>query len=449
MPKGFYKVTSIGIFEMKQKIVVAVLIVGFIAMSATSIVSADGGFFVPAEYEEMYQPSQRAVIFYDDGIEDLILQTKYEKGAADFAWVVPVPDYPEVDEADAEIFEELYYLTLPTNRHSEFLDHNYQASLPRGGSSGVKLWERKKVGLYDVSILSATDPSALINWLNENGYKFPEAAGEIVDFYIAKDWYFVAMRLEAEEQEAEPANFVIPADKTFMMRLDVEQETQERRVTSEGIELIPEPGPDRTFSKGTTQPIKLRFNTTQIVYPMKITSLNPGDTEVLLYVFADGVAGVDNFSMEYADWLHTKAETYKRGYILYPEKVNYGHRGAFSGSKDPLNYSITRELLNYSTMLSRETGNRTFTVEYADWIDQRNVKDSEALKEILTKPYFLTKMRCSFSPDEMTHDLVISINSSRYNPHFVKRYYTVRDDETQKRPVHVWPHTSQRYYIRP
>lgn len=380
--------------EMKQKIVFAVLIVGFIAMSATSIVSADGGFFVPQGSEEMYQPSQRAVIFYDDGIEDLILQTEYEDGADDFAWVVPVPDYPEVDEADAKIFEVLHSLTLSSNRHSEFRDHNDQETLSAGGGPhGVKLWERKKVGIYGVSILSATDPSALIEWLNENGYKFPEEAKEIVDFYIAKDWYFVAMRLEAEEQETKPGHFVIPADKRFIKHYYPELEVQERRVTSEGIELIP----DKTFSKGTTQPIKLRFNTTQIVYPMKITSLNPGDTEVLLYVFADGVASVDDFSVEYADWFHTKA--YKLKYNLYPQKASYG--------------------------------------------------TSELLKELRTKPYFLTKMRCSFSPDEMTHDLVISINSSRYNPHFVKRYYTVRDDETQKRPVPVWPHTSQRYYIKP
>jgi len=315
----------------------------------------------------MYQPSQRAVIIYEDGIEDLILQTKYEKGADDFAWVVPVPGYPEVDEADAEIFEELYYLTLPPNQYLDFPATWRALSTRAGEPSGVKLWERKKVGLYDVSILSATDPSALIEWLNENGYKFPEEAKEIVDFYIAKDWYFVAMRLEAEE-------------------------TQERQVSSEEIELIP----DKTFSKGTTQPIKLRFNTTQIVYPMKITSLNPGDTEVLLYVFADGAASVDDFSVEYADWFHTKA--YKLRYNLYPEKAIYG--------------------------------------------------TSELLKELITKPYFLTKMRCSFSPDEMTHDLVISINSSRYTPYFVKRYYTVRDVGTQKLPVRVWPHTSQRDYDR-
>lgn len=41
---------------------------------------------------------------------------------------------------------------------------------------GVELLERKRVGIYDVSILSATDPSALIQWLNENGYNFPEEA---------------------------------------------------------------------------------------------------------------------------------------------------------------------------------------------------------------------------------------------------------------------------------
>ena len=105
--------------EMKQKIVVAVLILGFIATSAVSIVSADGGFFVPQGSEDMYQPSQRAVIFYDNGIEDLILQTEYEEGADDFAWVVPVPDYPEVDEADAEICDKTAVNQLPGAKNEQ------------------------------------------------------------------------------------------------------------------------------------------------------------------------------------------------------------------------------------------------------------------------------------------------------------------------------------------
>ena len=372
-------------------------------------------------YEDIYQPSQRAVIIYDDGKEDLILQVKYEKGTENFAWVVPVPDYPEVDEADAKLFEELHYLTRPTSKlNKQILPRTfptYESQLP-----GVKLWERKKVGIYDVSILSATDPSALIEWLNENEYKFPDEAEEIVDFYIAKDWYFVAMRLEAEEQEAEPWNFVIPADKTFMMRFEAEeQKTQEGQMFSEGIEMIP----NKPFSKGTTQPIKLSFNTTQIVYPMKITSLNPGDTEVLLYVFADSEASVEGFSMEYADGFNSKYMKYFNG---YPSTMTFYRqipviRMAPAESKRYIKEKSVGYVgsdISYRGKVNDRYGVGKFTVEYANGIAPEDVENREALKEVVTKRYFLTKMRKTFSPHEMTNDLFIVTKNSknnRYSPY--------------------------------
>ena len=97
---------------VKQRFIIGILIIAIILMPTITPVSADGGFF--ALYgKDIYQPSQKAVIIYDDTEEkeELILQVKYEQGAEDFAWVVPVPDYPEVNEADAKLFEELHYLT--------------------------------------------------------------------------------------------------------------------------------------------------------------------------------------------------------------------------------------------------------------------------------------------------------------------------------------------------
>lgn len=40
----------------------------------------------------------------------------------------------------------------------------------------VELLSRDEVGVYDVSILSADEPGALVDWLNENGYVFPDQA---------------------------------------------------------------------------------------------------------------------------------------------------------------------------------------------------------------------------------------------------------------------------------
>jgi hypothetical protein len=59
----------------------------------------------------------------------------------------------------------------------------------------VEVIERKTVGIYDVAVLSAEDPEALTNWLNQNGYFFPTEGKAILDYYINKEWYFVAMKI--------------------------------------------------------------------------------------------------------------------------------------------------------------------------------------------------------------------------------------------------------------
>jgi len=379
---------------------ILIILIGFILMSTITTVSADGGLFIPFSYEHIYQPSQKAVIIYNSdegkGKEDLILQVKYEQGAENFAWVVPVPDYPAVNKSDAKLFEELYHLTTP-----------YPRPIPGGWlgggggkeAPGVELLERKRVGIYDVSILSATDPSALIEWLNENGYNFPEEAESIIDFYIAKEWYFVAMRidLEAEKQDildkfkeidssidtVEDAKRYLPEkvaedvaecksyNESIMKKLaeilwDEERndglpvyitlyitywvdghhnKTElvewlrfelERDIEDKFEEM------EESLNEGTIQPIKLSFNSSEIIYPLRMTALNPGSTEVLLYVFADCETQIDNFSVEYAEW-------------VYPEDVKY----------------------------------------------------TKALKEIVTREYFLTKMRRNFSQEEMDDDLVV------------------------------------------
>ena len=381
--------------KIERRVFIGILTVGIIFASAVATVNADGGLFIPPRpgYEDISQPSQKAIIIYDDGRENLIIQVRYEKGAENFAWVVPVPDYPEVNESDAKLFEELYYLTVPTPPPGpEALGEGGKRAAPP-----VEVLERKRVGIYDVSILSATDPSALINWLNKNGYNFPENAENIVDFYIAKGWYFVAMRidLEAEKQDilnelktleprintSEDAKMYLPElvaddvarsrnynestlnklatilegehreyregyEKLFIMYwveghhseseiYNLEHESIARAVDVKFEEI------EESINKGTIQPIKFSFNSTQIIYPLKITSLNPGTTEVLLYVFTDCETYIEDFSVRYAKW-------------IYPKDVQH-----------------------------------------------------KELQKIVTKEYFLTKLRKSFSQKEMVDDLLI------------------------------------------
>jgi hypothetical protein len=203
-------------------------------------------------------PAQKAIIVYDSEVdhEDLILSIKLLSESPEAAWVVPVPSLPEVQAASTGWFVQLSDLTQPLE---------YVSTSPLcctcGGASGsapvgVEVVERERVGLYDVSILSADDPVALLEWLDENGYAFPEEGGPILETYVRDGgWYFVAARVLPEEVE--------------------------------GLD-------------GDVHPLWLSFDAQEPVYPMRLTALAGGTIDVLLYALADHRMALDGFETEFA-----------------------------------------------------------------------------------------------------------------------------------------------------
>ena len=168
----------------------------FVIFLLISTVKADGGFFPPVYYkEDIFEPTQKAVIFYNNNQERIILQASYSGSMKEFAWVIPVPGYPVVDKSDPLLFEELHFLTEPINRRAPEFPLFFGGRMAALTSEDVTLYEQYQVGIYEVSILSATDPNALINWLNNNAYSIPSYASGVIKHYIDKNWYFIAMRI--------------------------------------------------------------------------------------------------------------------------------------------------------------------------------------------------------------------------------------------------------------
>src|SRR5438876_6028405 len=60
---------------------------------------------------DINEPTQKAIIVYDQGREDLLLQVRYEGPLEDFGWVIPVPGLPTVEKGSMEPFYELSELT--------------------------------------------------------------------------------------------------------------------------------------------------------------------------------------------------------------------------------------------------------------------------------------------------------------------------------------------------
>jgi hypothetical protein len=97
------------------------VLVGFFTLLLTSGLSyvhpawADGCFvFRWNKKIDINEPTQKAILVYDTGHEDLLLQVKYEGPLEEFGWLIPVPTLPTVQKGSMQPFYELSQLTQRT-----------------------------------------------------------------------------------------------------------------------------------------------------------------------------------------------------------------------------------------------------------------------------------------------------------------------------------------------
>ena len=62
-------------------------------------------------------PDQRALICYTNGTERLVIETRFTGAGTNFAWVVPLPSQPVIEEATTGLFPTLQYLFRPEIVH--------------------------------------------------------------------------------------------------------------------------------------------------------------------------------------------------------------------------------------------------------------------------------------------------------------------------------------------
>jgi hypothetical protein len=230
-----------------KKIFYLILIFIIVNFCVFSISLANGGLFTPLD-RDIYEPNQLAMIVFDDVVEKIIFRVDYEGDAEDFAWVIPVPGYPKLFPVEDEIFYELHELTKPVPPWSFGCGWGLVPPASGDGDEGVHIWEENQVGIYHTTTLSASDPNSLVEWLNNNGYAFPIEGQEILDYYVQKNWFFVAMKIQSEE--------IVNNSEYYT---------------------------------GAIQPIGIMFFSDEMIYPLKISSVSVPlwGTEVLIYTFSD------------------------------------------------------------------------------------------------------------------------------------------------------------------
>ncbi|HEV3251894.1 MAG TPA: DUF2330 domain-containing protein [Puia sp.] len=196
------------------------------------------GFYVSKADGTLKNKTSQVIIVRDGDRNVITMYNDFKGELKDFAMVVPVPvvlKKSDIRVVDQQLFKMLNEYSQP--RLVEYYDENpclqrffYEdradmsrglpqdialGNAPKTKDLGVKVEAKYLVGEYDILILSAKESSGLREWLEENGYKIPAGADEVLEPYIKSNLKFFVVKVNEKEKKKLAGNFLRPIQISF------------------------------------------------------------------------------------------------------------------------------------------------------------------------------------------------------------------------------------------
>jgi hypothetical protein len=195
--------------------------------------------------EPIHLDEQRAFLWSEKGSQHMLLSVKYSGSTEEFAWVIPVESRPKMEVDKGAPFTELRRLTEVAMPSKSMVGVN---SAPAGAApqATVKVLERREEGPYDLAVLEASSGDGLYIWLKSNHFHLSKDAKGVLEHYVQRKFVFVAARIRNQAQK----------NQAIAQRL----------------------------RDGNIAPMHLSFKAKELSYPLKVTSGNPGMSQMEFYV---------------------------------------------------------------------------------------------------------------------------------------------------------------------
>ncbi len=199
------------------------------------------GFYVAKADLQLFNKTSQVILVRNGEQTTVTMSSDFEGDVNDFAMVVPVPVV--IGEKDIKVVERSMFDRIDaysTPRLVSYNDrspcsmpyHRYKKSRMAATSfSGGMVLESKSsvntsnyqvtieakytVGEYDILILSAEESGGLERWLNDNGYKIPKGAKEVLDPYIKSNMKFFVVKVNLKENEKRADKNLRPIQITY------------------------------------------------------------------------------------------------------------------------------------------------------------------------------------------------------------------------------------------
>ncbi len=272
---------------MKQvfRVLLLPVCLGLVAMPLAQVALADRGM-VPIGDVSVYGPGQKAIIAWNGDEEIMILSTDVSaSGDSQVLEILPLPSEPKVEKGDFASFEQVNKL-IEEHFPRHWWDGFRKGMLSPG--EGVEIIFHEKIGAHDITVVKAADAPELVLWA-EN---FLEDAG-------------IEHEISSPKLESLVSDYIARDIDYFVFDL---------------IEVTSEPR--------SIEPIVYRFDSDFLYYPLKISTLAEGWTDINLFLLTPEPANLH--------WLPRGSEL---PHGLQMGKF-YGTHGA-----PPIQFKLTKEEL--------------------------------------------------------------------------------------------------------
>lgn len=186
-----------------------------VAPVAPAAACACGGV-APSPGSEVSVGDEHAIVSWDGETERIDLLLGVLSTATETGLVFPTPSPATVTLGDRADFEAIDRVTTP--RRVEELDWWTFRGSGDGASAGAppEVLDRVQLGPIEAVTLAATDTAGLETWLADNAYELSPEVTALLDGYVERGWYFVALKLTGDaplDGGLDPLTFTFASDQ--------------------------------------------------------------------------------------------------------------------------------------------------------------------------------------------------------------------------------------------
>jgi hypothetical protein len=217
----------------------------FLALQVVAPASACAcGAPAPRPGQDVIVDKEHAILSWDGSEERIELLLDMLTDAEDVGLIFPTPSPATVTAGDRQTFLDIEEAIQP---RQIIKDDWWQSDQGDGAGAGAPpvVLDQVQLGPVEATTLEASDATGLTEWLDTNGYAIREEIAVLLDEYVEKGWYFVALKLTS----------TVPLD-------------------------------------GGLDPIRFTFESDELVYPMALSKAATAVQSARLYVFQDHRARV-------------------------------------------------------------------------------------------------------------------------------------------------------------